>query len=297
MQAGISIVIPTYNYAGFIRESIDSVLPQMADDDELIVVDDGSSDDTRARLEVYIGQEKIRYVYQENAGVGAARNKGVSLASRQYLYFIDADDRLLPGGLDRLRQKMAACPDCAMVFAAHESVAENGNCRVHHQKTISENCQKNFIDYVIGRRFSIANGGVALVRRDVMLQYPYPESIRVSEDFCVYAWVLANHVCAAFDTVIVRVRKHEASLRNQLSHYEAAVEKLPDILFDAEKLPQPLLGYKRRFRCNRLLSLFRAQYLAGEFSKARHTYRAAIVCRPSNLFRLSYLRKYLRTFL
>jgi glycosyltransferase involved in cell wall biosynthesis len=88
-----SIIIPSFNRAHIIRRAIDSILKQIFDDFEIIIVDDGSTDDTRIAIEK-LSCEKIKYTYQENAGVCAARNNGVTLAKGEYLIFLDSDDWL-----------------------------------------------------------------------------------------------------------------------------------------------------------------------------------------------------------
>ncbi len=93
----VSVVIPTHNRRGFVREAVDSVLAQRDCELEVIVVDDGSTDDTRAALEP-LG-DRVRYVYQARRGVAAARNNGASLANGQWLAFLDSDDLWRPGKL------------------------------------------------------------------------------------------------------------------------------------------------------------------------------------------------------
>jgi len=288
----ISFVIPSYNYARYICVAVESVLPAMEDADELIVVDDGSADDTRQVLSHWIEKNTIQYVYQDNAGVSAARNTGARLASSDYLYFLDADDRIILEGFSNLREEIGAQQDKAMIFGGHCSVDE-GNRRCHPQSSVSDNAPRNFIDYVINRRFSIANGGAVLIKRAVALKYAYPEDLKVSEDFCVYAWVLANENVAAIPDEIVEVTKHNDSLRNQTMDYPDIVERLPIILFDSARIPMVLLKYKQRFYCNRLLSLFRAQYFSGENKEAKATYKRAVHCRLLNLFKTSYFKKYI----
>jgi glycosyltransferase involved in cell wall biosynthesis len=86
----VSAIIPTYNYARYMADCVESVLGQSYSSIELIVIDDGSTDDTRQRLEPYM--DRIRYVYQENKGVGGARNRGIQLAGGRYVALLDADD-------------------------------------------------------------------------------------------------------------------------------------------------------------------------------------------------------------
>lgn len=93
-SVNISIIIPTYNRAEYIRKAIESVLAQTYKDYEIIIVDDGSTDNTREILEPYM--DHIRYIYRENAGVSVARNSGIKAAKGEWIAFLDSDDRWLP---------------------------------------------------------------------------------------------------------------------------------------------------------------------------------------------------------
>ncbi len=93
----VSVIIPTYNRAEYVTQAIDSVLAQTYTDYEIIVVDDGSTDKTREVLEPYM--DKIAYIYQENTGVSAARNRGIKAAKGDWVAFLDSDDEWLPGKL------------------------------------------------------------------------------------------------------------------------------------------------------------------------------------------------------
>jgi glycosyltransferase involved in cell wall biosynthesis len=90
----ISIIIPTYNRAAYITRAIDSVFAQSWTEFEVIVVDDGSTDNTRQVLQPYMG--RIKYIHQENAGVSAARNTGIRASQCRWIAFIDSDDIWLP---------------------------------------------------------------------------------------------------------------------------------------------------------------------------------------------------------
>ena len=97
----ISVITPTYNSAKYILEAIDSVLAQTHAPAEIIVVDDGSKDNTRTILDSYIKSGKIKYFYQNNSGPGAARNMAISRASGELIAFLDADDIWEPDKLER----------------------------------------------------------------------------------------------------------------------------------------------------------------------------------------------------
>jgi glycosyltransferase involved in cell wall biosynthesis len=104
----ISVIIPTYNRATLVLEALESVLCQDMPGMEIIVVDDGSTDDTRQRLTPMTS--RIGYVYQERTGVSGARNTGIRLARGQWLAFLDSDDLWLPQKLTRQMQYLAAHP-------------------------------------------------------------------------------------------------------------------------------------------------------------------------------------------
>jgi len=86
----VSVIIPTYNNASYIKETIDSVLNQSCRPDQVIVVDDGSTDDTENLVKRY--QPRVDYLYQEHSGASTARNKGVEHANGLYIAFLDSDD-------------------------------------------------------------------------------------------------------------------------------------------------------------------------------------------------------------
>lgn len=89
----VSVIIPTYNYGRFIKEAIDSVLAQSFVDYEVIVIDDGSTDNT-AKIVKMICKENVSYIYQNNKGASSARNRGIAESKGKYLLFLDADDSL-----------------------------------------------------------------------------------------------------------------------------------------------------------------------------------------------------------
>jgi glycosyltransferase involved in cell wall biosynthesis len=98
----VSVVIPSYDCAAFVGRAVQSVLAQTMPDYEVIVVDDGSRDNTREVLEPYFDDPRFRYVRQENRGLPGARNTGVRASDSEYLAFLDADDALAPAALERM---------------------------------------------------------------------------------------------------------------------------------------------------------------------------------------------------
>jgi glycosyltransferase involved in cell wall biosynthesis len=120
----ISVIIPTYNNGQYISQTLDSVLSQDYPSFEVIVVDDGSTDNTPQILEPYYKQ--IQYVRQPNAGPSAARNHGLSLASGEHVVFLDADDLMLPGKLAQQAAMLSEQPHLGYIHSGWKLVDQNG---------------------------------------------------------------------------------------------------------------------------------------------------------------------------
>jgi GT2 family glycosyltransferase len=120
-SATVSVIIPAYNYAEFLPMTIASVLAQgwKEEDVEMIVVDDGSTDGTQKMLQRF-RHPSLRYLRQDNAGLAAARNRGLLEAQGEYVVFLDADDLLVPGYLRSQIACLEANPDADMAIAAHQ---------------------------------------------------------------------------------------------------------------------------------------------------------------------------------
>jgi glycosyltransferase involved in cell wall biosynthesis len=119
----VTVIIPTYNRAGCLREAVDSVLAQDFRDFELIVVDDGSTDDTPRLLQEY--GDAIRVFRQENRGVSAARNAGIAVSRGALIAFLDSDDLWLQGKLARQVEFFKAHAD-ALICQTEEIWVRNG---------------------------------------------------------------------------------------------------------------------------------------------------------------------------
>src|SRR5439155_24667571 len=106
---GISVVIPTYNRAGLVRRAVRSALDSCREDDEIMVVDDGSTDETAEVLREY--GCRIIYVCNPHGGAGKARNAGIDKATKPLIAFLDSDDEWMPSSLGLRRELMQTRPD------------------------------------------------------------------------------------------------------------------------------------------------------------------------------------------
>jgi glycosyltransferase involved in cell wall biosynthesis len=118
-----SIIMPTYNRAYIIQTAIQSVFAQTDQDWELIVVDDGSTDNTKELIES-LHDDRIRYVFQENAGVANARNRGLAEARGQWIAYLDSDNELLPQYLEVMHEHITEHADTVLVLPRTHRILE-----------------------------------------------------------------------------------------------------------------------------------------------------------------------------
>lgn len=162
----VSIVMPSYNASRFVTAAIDSVLAQTVQDFEILVVDDGSTDNTREVLAKY-DSPKVRYLYKKNGGVSSARNYGIENARGKYIAFLDADDLWLPEKLEKQLAILEADEKIGLVYAATEKVDEQLQTVGH----IEANSYDDYCEALLLNLNIVAGScSSAIVRRDVALQ-------------------------------------------------------------------------------------------------------------------------------
>jgi glycosyltransferase involved in cell wall biosynthesis len=206
--SGISVVIPAYNRGAFIVQTVQSALDQAYPDVEIIVIDDGSKDDTGLRLEPYL--DRIRYVFQDNAGVSAARNHGIRLASYDYLVFLDSDDLLLPGKFGVQAAMLDADPELAFVHSGWVFIDQDGRRTGLSEpwREVPEHTLENWLMY------KPVFMGASMVRKSwVERAGCFDTAYRQGEDLKLFLQMLLLGSKAAWQRApTVCYRRHEASL-------------------------------------------------------------------------------------
>ncbi len=120
----ISIILPTYNRAKHLPKAIESVINQTFEDWELIIIDDGSKDDTFAVVDPYLDSLKIRYIKHKNRQAGYARNAGIQASYGQYITFIDSDDIYFPNHLQTRIDYMKSHPELDLIYGGYQTDTE-----------------------------------------------------------------------------------------------------------------------------------------------------------------------------
>jgi glycosyltransferase involved in cell wall biosynthesis len=186
MTLMVSVVITTYNRAVYVVKAIESVLGQNYKNYEIIVVDDGSIDNTRESLTPYC--QSIRYFYQENQGVSAARNKGIDLAKGEWVAFLDDDDEWFPTKLERQIEALVSFGKDFDVCFTNCQMTGNSDMQqtVFQQGMLEEQTLFGFLDdpvpYILAQHPVILLPSL-LVRKSLLKELNgFDEAMTVSED-------------------------------------------------------------------------------------------------------------------
>ncbi len=296
----LTVVIPTHNYAEYLGRAVESALRACREIDRVIVVDDGSTDDTPALLDAF--GARIERIRQDRAGVSAARNRGAREASGDSaLVFLDADDELLPGALDALRGPLDRGADIDLVVGGWSGVDGDAGGRVHVPGALdpssSPDARRTNVARFVAGKLAIATGGAA-VRRRVFERAEFPVGLANFEDRLFFALVLSGGPAAACDGdgIVLRVHAHAGRQRRRVEAIANSVAQLGEILV-ADPRFAPLRPWAKRIRSRAALDLFRAYYRSGRFAEAAAAFREARALGPRDALRWSHLRRYARCLL
>ncbi len=208
----ISVVIPSYNGGRFLREAIESVLHQTAPAAEIVVVNDGSTDDTAAVARSY---EPVRYIEQRNQGAPAARNTGMASSTGDVLVFLDADDRLQPHALATGVAALAANPEWAFVSGEVRVIAEDGSPRY-----VPEPKPRPGDPYIqLLRSNYIWTPGVVMYRRDILRAVNgYVTWAGASADYELNLRIARRFPIGRHYQVILDYRQHLSSMSSDVRY-------------------------------------------------------------------------------
>ena len=176
----ISIVIPLYNKGKFVKRGLDSVQKQSYTNWEVIIVDDGSTDNSFDYVKPYLLDKRFKYFYKDNGGVSSARNYGVEKANGEYIVFLDADDYFINTCLENLNDTRLRYSTMAVVsnFATEDRI--KGILRPSSVKlfpgVLRNNFRSWFVDGVIPRT------GAAMFHKSILQRFPYKEYLSRFED-------------------------------------------------------------------------------------------------------------------
>ena len=284
----VSVIIPTYNYGRFIAEALRSVLVQTHPPSEIIVIDDGSTDDTGEVVAPF--GEQVKYIRQENAGVCAARNRGVAESKGELVAFLDADDIWEPTKLEKQVAKFAADSRIGLVHCGmREFDDETGETiRVHldgGEDGVAENLLLWEGPVIVGP------GGTVMVSRKAFDEVGgFDELMKVGEDWDLCYRIARRYKVGFVGEALVNYRSHGAAAHHSVANMERGMT-----IFYEKAFVDPSVSHLRRRAYGNFYKVMAGSYFQSRNYRkfASHAARS-IWMRPSNLsyFLAFPLRRY-----
>lgn len=196
----VTVIIPCYNHARFLPIAIKSVLNQTYNPIEIVVVDDGSTDNTK---DVALGFTEIKYIYQENAGLSATRNKGLQESKGDYVLFLDADDFLYPKAVSINIDYFLADPTLAFVSGSYDNADERGNITTEYKVSVENDHYCRLLDYnYIGMIATV------LFAKWIFKEFLFNTDLRGCEDLDLYLKVTRKYPVLHHTEKIAVYRRH-----------------------------------------------------------------------------------------
>ncbi len=281
----VSVIIPTYNRAEYVTQAIDSVLAQTYADYEIIVVDDGSTDNTKAVLLPYM--DRIRYIYQENAGASAARNTGIKAAKGDWVAFLDSDDEWLPGKLAVQIRAVESHPQL-VAHTVNVDLSNYGN----HDQTSFLHCgfplkdEEGIIKAPLLLHFkhrTIVMPPAVICRKDIVVQAGlFDESLSICEDYDFMCRIALQGSWGYSTRVLAVVHRRPEGIKNlSADRYSDAIKRCSSLIKTHSKLlkNQKLTKRERSVTAKLLSSNYRelGQHLLlkEDYKRARESFRLA----------------------
>jgi glycosyltransferase involved in cell wall biosynthesis len=271
----VSVIIPCFNQGRFLGQAIQSVLDQDYPDVEIVVVNDGSTDDTREVARLF--GDRIVYIEQENSGVSVARNAAVARATGPYLAFLDSDDTMLANSLHERVAVLNARPEIGLVCGDALTMAKDGELILKSKGSRSPRNKKGFRWETVE---FCATTSTAMVRKECMERAaPFETVLRQGQDW--YQWVKLSPVCemAYLDTPLAFYRLHETNVTRVTERVNKYNRIAAGMAAEAPFFSQ----CPRRFRARLLYYRFATAWYDGPKGRALGFFIAALKTDPREL--------------
>jgi glycosyltransferase involved in cell wall biosynthesis len=201
----ITVYVTNHNYGRFVDQAVQSVLEQSYQDFELIIIDDGSKDNSREILEKYIGHDKIQVIFQEAKGLNTTNNIALNMARGRYVMRLDADDFLDPNALLVLHNTLQGNPQIALAFPDYFLVDEVGQIL-----GVEKRLDFGRADVILDRP---AHGACTMFRRDVMNRVGgYSQDYNCQDGVDIWLGIVAHHPVVNVPSPLFYYRQHGSNL-------------------------------------------------------------------------------------
>lgn len=245
-----SVIIPLYNKAPYIAKAIQSVLSQTIADYELIVVDDGSSDNSAEIASKAIeGRDNCQLIRQENAGVSMARNNGVAASHGDYLCFLDADDWWDPHFLEEMAELIAEFPNAGIYGTNYTIVNETKHKTRVSPVGVDSDFEKGYINYcqVYAKTLSmpLTSISVAIPRPVFDEMKGFPKGITLGEDFLLWIHIALKHRAVFLNKPLAFYNQDVETANRGIGRLHKPQEHMLWNLTDLEPLERTNQDYKQ----------------------------------------------------
>lgn len=280
----VSVIMPTYNRAHLVGQSIQSVLDQTYRDFELIVVDDGSTDDTEQTVGRF-SDPRIQYIYQDHRGIGAARNTGLRKAQGRYIAFLDSDDVWLPNLLEVGVPILEEHPAIGVVYAKAQAMDKYGKPMSQIRGAPQKYPGDALKSALYGDFLCII---ATLVRRECWDRVgPFDETLMAREDWDMWIRIAKHYRLAHVDKVLARFRMHDDQRTGANSQYFAeATESGLRVLgkaFSDTDLPEDAFEIKALAYRNAYLEIALSWLNVGAWQRSARCFWTAVQVSPDPL--------------
>lgn len=232
IQPKVSVIITSYNHAQFLPDAIRSVQRQTYQPIEIVVVDDGSTDNTREVVKQF---NDVKYVFQPNAGLSAARNKGIDESIGKFLVFLDADDWLYDEAIAINLSHLKRNKHCVLVSGAHDKVDEWGYII---DEEPARSIEKNHYQELLQGNF-IGMHATVMYHRVVFTEFRFDTTLKACEDYDLYLKISRKYPICSHQHKIAAYRIHGANMSSDyimmLDHVLTVCHRQKAIILEKEK--------------------------------------------------------------
>lgn len=237
-MVNVSVIVPAYNQGAYLAEAIRSVRDQTFTEWELVIVNDGSTDDTSQVLSRF-DDSRMRVVVQPHKGVSAARNAGIHNTSAPLVAFLDADDAFMPDAIAALRAHLMAAPDVGVAVGARRVHASGGKAGATSNRPL----RLGFPELLLENDIPLDG---AMIRREWLQRVGgFDESLDTNEDWDLWLRLLiAGCRLARLEKIVVSYRIHAGQVTQDEAKMRIGTMSLWDKFFNLPNLPPDLHAYR-----------------------------------------------------
>jgi len=271
----VSVIIPNYNYAQYLRGAIESVLGQTYSNIEIIVVDDGSTDGSKELIGSF--GNKITPVFQRNEGVSAARNNAVNASSGEYLAFLDADDSWMPEKVEKQFNLFQTDSALGLVHVGVIEVDENGSTLLERFEGLDGEISN---DLLMLKREGILGGGSGLmVPRKVFDEVGgFDLRLSTSADWDLFYQISSRYQVGFVPELLLKYRIHGSNMHGNVAVMEHDMTTAFEKIFRGESTPLSRQSYGGLYK-----TLAGSYFRAGDYSEFIRSAIKSVAYRPGNL--------------